>query len=80
MSIIQKSRESTTLQLVIPAYFVLLAKFAVAGMTIWGFEFAQMTATEFGVAQAAVLAVWLTREWRSAHFKEKEASRNVQQT
>lgn len=58
-----RGRESHTLLFVALAALVLIYKFAVAGLTIWGLTFPTMTATEFGIAFAAVLAVWLGREW-----------------
>ena len=77
VSMIKKSRESTTLQFVLAANTILLAKYAGAGLTIAGLEFPPMTATEFGVAFAAVTAVWLQREWRSAKFKDNVSIENL---
>ena len=70
MSMIKKSRESTTLQFVLAANVILLVKYAGAGLTIAGLSFPEMGAGEFGVAFAAITAVWLQREWRSAKFKD----------
>jgi hypothetical protein len=67
--LVKKSRESTTLQLVIMGYLAILIKFVVADLTIAGLDFPGMTATEFGISGAAILAVWLQREWREAKFK-----------
>lgn len=69
MSLVKKTRESSTMQLVLPAAVLVMVKFAVAGLTVSGVEFPAMSATEFGIAFAAVLAVWLGREWRSAKFQ-----------
>jgi hypothetical protein len=58
-----RGRESHTLLFVALAALVLIYKFAVAGLTIWGLTFPAMSASEFGIAFAAVLAVWLARDW-----------------
>ncbi len=58
-----RGRESHTLLFVALAALVLIYKFAVAGLTIWGLTFPAMSASEFGMAFAAVLAIWLGREW-----------------
>lgn len=58
-----RGRESHTLLFVALAALVLIYKFAVAGLTILGLTFPAMSASEFGIAFAAVLAVWLARDW-----------------
>lgn len=58
-----RGRESHTLLFVTLAALVLIYKFAVAGATLFGIAWPPMSASEFGVAFAAVLAVWLGREW-----------------
>jgi tellurite resistance protein TehA-like permease len=60
-----RGRESITLSLVVPAWFVLLVKFVLAGVTLpgVGVTVPPMSATEFGLAMAGVLAIWLGREW-----------------
>ena len=58
-----RGRESHTLVFVALAALVLIYKFAVAGLTLWGITFPVMGATEFGLAFGIVLAVWLGREW-----------------
>jgi uncharacterized membrane protein YccC len=65
-----RGRESHTLLFVTLATLVLIYKFAVAGLTLFGITFPAMTATEFGIAFGAVLAVWLARDWT-----EKTASK-----
>lgn len=65
-----RGRESHTLLFVALAALVLIYKFAVAGLTIYGLTFPPMSATEFGIAFGAVLAVWLARDWT-----EKTASK-----
>jgi hypothetical protein len=52
-----RGRESHTLVFVALAALVLIYKFAVAGLTLWGVTFPTMGATEFGLAFGTVLAV-----------------------
>jgi hypothetical protein len=59
-----KGRESHTLLFVGLAALVLIYKFAVAGTTLFGLNWPAMNAGEFGIAFAAILAVWLGREWQ----------------
>jgi hypothetical protein len=59
-----RGRESKTLTFVTLAYAALLIKFVLADLTLPLFGLVPpMTATEFGVSVAAVLAIWLQREW-----------------
>ena len=59
-----RGRESMTLSLIVPAWLALLVKFILAGLTLPVFgEVPAMSATEFGIAMAGVLAIWLGREW-----------------
>lgn len=58
-----RGRESHTLLFVSLAALVLIYKFGVAGTQIFGVAWPAMSAGEFGLAFAAVLAVWLGREW-----------------
>lgn len=58
-----RGRESHTLMFVALAALVLIYKFAVAGTSLFGIAWPAMTAGEFGLAFAAILAVWLGREW-----------------
>jgi hypothetical protein len=69
MSMIKKSRESTTLQFVLVANIILFIKYAGAGLTVAGMEFPAMSTQEFGIAFGVITAVWLQREWRSAKFE-----------
>lgn len=65
-----RGRESTTLSLVVPAWFALLVKFILAGLTLPVVGVVPtMSATEFGLAMAGVLAIWLGRE-----FNEKKGN------
>lgn len=67
-----RGRESITLSLVVPAWFALLVKFLAAGLTLPVIGIVPpMSATEFGLAMAGVLAIWLGREWT-----EKKGSGN----
>jgi hypothetical protein len=74
MAFTEAFRESTTLKLVVPAWAILLLKFMFAGVDFkygeFAIEFAPMGAVAFGTALAAILAIWLGREWRKAHYAE----------
>lgn len=59
-----RGRESHTLLFVALAALVLVYKFAVAGTAIFGINWPAMSASEFGLAFAGILAVWLGREWQ----------------
>ena len=72
MSLIKKTRESSTMSIVLPAAALVMIKFALADLDVAGLNFPEMSATEFGIAFAAILAVWLGREWRSAHYAGKD--------
>lgn len=58
-----RGRESHTLMFVAIAAMLLIAKFAIAGLTLFGLVFPGMSAGEFGAAFTLILAVWLGREW-----------------
>lgn len=58
-----RGRESTTLTLVLISWVVTVFKFAFAGLTIYQLTFPPMSASEFGMATAGILAIWLGREW-----------------
>ena len=63
MSIIGKTRESTTLQ-------ILLVPLA---LVCWKYGTTDTMATmEFAQAIGILMAIWLGREWRSAHYKPTE--------
>lgn len=64
-----RGRESHTLMFVAAAALVLVYKFAVAGTTLLGVAWPAMSASEFGLAFAGVMAIWLGREWKQ---KDKE--------
>ena len=74
-----RGRESTTLSFVTAAFVALLFKFLAAGLQVTAgqdmlINMPQMGAGEFGMAAAAVLAIWLGREWT-----EKVASKKGEQ-
>jgi len=54
-------RESSTLKLVVASLTVLNYQ--------WLSGAVPATLTEYGTATAAILAIWLGREWRSSHYK-----------
>lgn len=59
-----RGRESVTLTFVAVAALALIVKFVLAGLTLGPIgQIPAMGAGEFGVAFAAVLAIWLGREW-----------------
>ena len=72
MAFTKAFRESTTLKLIIPPWAILVLKFGVAGVDFkygeFAISFAPMGAVAFGTALAAILTIWLGREWRKAHY------------
>jgi hypothetical protein len=60
-----RGRESKTLTMVTVSWLALLIKFSLAGLDVpFVGAFPVMSANEFGLATAAVLAIWLGREWK----------------
>ncbi len=60
MTIFAKTRESTTMQLLIIPL----------GLVCWKYFSGDITsATEFAQAFGMLMSVWLAREWRSSHYK-----------
>lgn len=59
-----RGRESHTLLFVAAAAGVLIYKFGMAGLTVFGLTFPAMSASEFGISFAGIMAVWLGREWQ----------------
>ena len=57
-----RGKQSRTLAFVSVSWFALTVKFIAAGITVGNISTAPMTATEYGLAVAAVLAIWLGRE------------------
>jgi len=65
-----RGRESTTLAFVSASWLALWLKFVLAGVTLPLFGLVPpMSATEFGLAVAGVLAIWLGREWTDKTIK-----------
>ena len=60
MRLLAKTRESSTLQLLLPALALVGYKFVMTDMDV----------NSFATAYSLLLAVWLGREWKSAHYKE----------
>ena len=58
-----RGRESHTLLIVSAAIIILLPKFALSSLTIWGVQFPPMTGGEFAAAFGAIMMIWLGREW-----------------
>lgn len=58
-----KFAESSTFKLVILSLAVMNYQ--------WLFGGVEATLTEYGAATAAILAIWLGREWRDTHYKDK---------
>lgn len=59
-----RGRESTTLVFVTLSWAAVWVKFILAGATLPVFGLVPlMSATEFGMAMAGILAIWLGREW-----------------
>lgn len=59
-----RGRESTTLMFVTLSWLAVWIKFIFAGATLPVFGLVPlMSATEFGMAMAGILAIWLGREW-----------------
>jgi len=63
MSLIAKTRESTTMQLLLVPLALVSWKY---------FDTDATSATEFAQSYATLMAVWLGREWRSAHYDNKD--------
>ena len=64
MSIIAKTRESTTMQLLLVPLAAITWKYIMGDSTMGVGEYAQ--------AYGVLMAIWLGREWRSAHYKDTE--------
>jgi urea transporter len=59
-----RGRESKTLTFVAVTWVVMVFKFAIAGLEYNGVTAPPMDVQSFGIAVAAVLAIWLGREWK----------------
>ena len=60
-----KFAESSTFKLVIASLLVLNYQ--------WVFGGVKATLTEYGTATAAILAIWLGREWRASHYPKDKS-------
>ncbi|MBL4797627.1 MAG: hypothetical protein JKY50_09445 [Oleispira sp.] len=68
-----RGKESITLGLVFISWAVVVIKFAIAGITIGPLGTMPIIgAGEFGMAVAAILAIWLGREWTEKKNQNKE--------
>lgn len=63
-------RESTTLKLVIVPWGLLVFKYAISDMMIFGSKTSYIDPAMFAGAIALVLAPWLHREWRKSRYPE----------
>jgi len=68
-----RGKESTTLSFVVVAFVVVVIKFLLASLTIFGVEFPDMTGSEFGLAIGAVLAIWQYRETKAKSVEFQHA-------
>jgi len=59
-----RGRESVTLTFVAASWWAVWLKYILAGLVVPHVgTVPPMTATEFSIATAAILAIWLGREW-----------------
>lgn len=61
-------RESTTFKLVFASWLGVFVKFMGAGVTTPFGAVPSMSVGEFAGSTAAILAIWLGREWRASHY------------
>ena len=66
-----RGNESTTLTFVVIAFLVVVLKFLLAGLTIYGKAIPEMTGLEFAAAIGAVLSIWQYREVKSKSLGDK---------
>ncbi len=64
-------RESTTLKLVLIPWLMIVGKYAISDMMIFGSQTTYIDPLMFGGAIAVVLAPWLHREWRKDRYSDK---------
>ena len=68
-----RGRESHTLMFVSVAIVSVIVKFIFAGLTLPGLGLLpQMEVSEFGMAFAAIMAVWLGREWTTKPLEKSD--------
>lgn len=71
-----RGHKSWTLTIVLPAWAILLAKFAVSGISYGGWMTASMGPVEFATAFGIVVSTWLIREHKEKG-KETNGSSNL---
>lgn len=73
MRISADGQQSRTLFMVGVSWALVSLKYLFAGATLPVFgTVPPMTAAEYGTATALILAIWLGREWKEAHFNKEE--------
>jgi hypothetical protein len=73
-----KGRESRTLFFVGLTWFLMAGRFLLGGLEVSyyfvKFSVQSTSLTDFGVAVAALLAVWVGREWSNRQSKQEQVS------
>lgn len=69
-----RGKESITLFLVAILLAILAFKFLIAGFTFGQFSTEPIGADDFGIAAAAIMAIWLGREWTEKRKPEAKQS------
>ena len=67
-----KGKRSKTLFFVAVSWFVIVARYALGGLDTFIGTVPVTSATDFGIAIAAVLSIWLGREWKETHYADKD--------
>lgn len=67
-----KGKESKTLFFVSVTWSVMVFKFLIAGLKYGEVTAPPMDIQSFGIAVAAVLAIWLGREWTEKNAKSEK--------
>lgn len=71
-----KGRESMTLAFIAFSWALMTVRFIFGGMSVtlaaWRFEVAATSLLDYGAAVAAILSVWLGREWIDGKRKKNE--------
>jgi len=65
-----RGKESTTLAFVVVSFVVVVIKFLLAGLTLFGMSVPEMSGTEFGIAITGILSIWQYREAKAKSFDE----------
>lgn len=69
-----RGKHSWTLTLVMPAWFILIAKFAISGISYNGWSISAMDPIGFSTAFIAVMGPWLYRERVDKHLCQQQSS------